>query len=268
MKKYLPFLVVVLLVSAFVVQTQGEQSIAFFGLNNAGDPLFMTHLQNAGYTVNLVDPSVADAAAQLAAANANDLVIISETIGSTMVSHDVGGTLVFNLMDSPTSIISYEAFMFDEAKWTGPTIFTEFGATGVGTYPSPPLQASQDSIYNVDSSHPVAAGLSGQVVVYNTLRNVTYGLPTVAADVVATADAGGAYPTIFIYEPGDMLVDGSMAPGLRMGWFLGQQPAFDFNSLTPEGIMIVDAAVAYAIPEPATLALLALGGFGLLRKRR
>jgi hypothetical protein len=161
--------------------------------------------------------------------------------------------------------------MFDEAKWNGPTAYTDFGNTGRSEVPAE-LQAPQDTIYIQNPSHPMAANLSGAVQVYNTPYSVNFAIPGPEAQVIATAIGGDTpqYPTLLVYEAGSQLWDGTVTPGRRIIFFLGQgDPVPDFANLTADGVKLFDAAVAYAIPEPSTLALLGLGSLAIfLRKRK
>jgi hypothetical protein len=90
------------------------------------DPGIKAHLESLGHTINLLTTGTASQAAQLAAANANDLVLISESIGSGSVL--TGG--VFNLQAYTKPVISFEGFMWDDAKWTGAVADVDVGATG------------------------------------------------------------------------------------------------------------------------------------------
>ena len=89
-------------------------NIAFFGTGGAADPSIIAHLEAAGHTVTTHNPSSGDGASQVALANANDLVIISESIGSSAVSTGAGGD--FHVLNVETPVMSFEPYMYDEAK--------------------------------------------------------------------------------------------------------------------------------------------------------
>ena len=223
-------------------------SIAWFGTGAGADPGLISRLEDAGHTVTEFSPSSTDGAAQVAMAESNHLVIISESVSSVDVSTGAGGT--FHLQDVATPVISFEAFMFDEAKWTGSTAFVDFGNSGRPEVPAE-LQASQDSLYVTALDHPAAGDFSaGPVQVLTQPFSVNFGKVGPEADVIATADAAGEYPATFIYEPDTVLADGSTTPGMRMGLFIGQGSGFGFSYLSEDGLLLFDAAVAYAIGQP------------------
>jgi len=128
----------------------------------------------------------------------------------------------------------------------------------------------------VDGSHPIFADLlidvldetvgSGDTTFINT-TNVGNGT------LIATA-AGFDATWIAEWEQGAEYYDGAgqYAGGRRMLFVAGTQeregtPQGAYN-LTPQGEMIFLNAVAYIIPEPATIVLLGLGGLILLRHRK
>lgn len=247
------------------------------------DPAIVEFLTARGHTVNLLASGSANADQQREAAAGADLVIISESIGSATVVTDG----LFNLIDSPTPVIAFEAFIFDDARWTGATSFQDFGNTGRSEVDAVGLGAAQDAIFIQDPGHPAAAGLSGRVVVYVNPYSANFGVVGPGADVVATADEAGNFATTFVYDAGDELIDGRTTPGTRIGIFLGQtanpnaNTPTDWNNLTAEGTALFGAAVDYALaPRPAaaplaspwalagTACLLLIIGAQLVRRRR
>jgi hypothetical protein len=248
------------------------------------DPAIVEFLTAQGHTVNLLTSANASGDQQREAAAGADLVIISESIGSTSVVTDG----LFNLVDSPTPVISFEAFMFDDARWTGLTSGEDFGNTGRIEADVVGLGAAQDAIFIQDPGHPAAAGQSGRVVVYASPYSVNYGVVGPGADIVASADPDGNFPTTFVYDDGDELIDGRITPGVRIGVFLGQaanpnaNTPLDWGNLTAEGMALFKAAVDYALaPAPPAAApvaspwalaglacLLLFAGARLVRTRR
>ena len=245
------------------------KNVGFIGTGGAADPDIVSYLEGGGHTVTSLSPVADNPGASQALADASDVVLVSESIGSTSISQ--GG--VFHLLNHPVTVITWEAFMFDEAKMTGPTVFQDFGNTNRSNAPAD-VQGPNFDIYNVDGSHPLAAGLSGTVNVYTdeAPRSVSYGIPGADADVVATADAAGNFPTLFMYEAGDQLADGSVAAGARIGFFFGQQSTEAPNNVPPSfsnynanALSLLDAAVN--IPEPSSLMLVVIGCVALLGRR-
>lgn len=198
------------------------------------------------------------------AAAATKGVFISESIGSTSVLDPAGsGTGVFSLKDTDIPVISFEAYMYDNADWVvrtddGSNDWINWGNTGRSEVDAIGLGDALDSMYIRKADHPLAAGLSGKVKVYKEPYSFNFGIPSADADVIASVNADGTYPTFWVYEKGDKLVDGSVAPNKRIGLFLGQaanpnaNTVTDLANLTAEGQQLLLATLNYAVPVAGT----------------
>ncbi len=210
-----------------------------------------------------------------AAAAGKQLVFISETIGSGTVLDPVNvATAGFALHDTDVPIVSFEAYMYDNAGWVkvspewatgGANDFVGWGntarseVTALGTDPG-----VQDSLHIRKPGHPIAGGLTGKVKVYNFPYSFNFGLPSAEADIIASVNADGTYPSLFVYEKGKKLSDGTVAPNKRIGLFLGQTAnpdanyPVDFAVLTEDGKALLLNTIAYAVGAttvPPTLAI-------------
>jgi hypothetical protein len=77
----------------------------------------------------------------------------------------------------------------------------------------------QTRIHISNPTHPLAAGLMGDVAVFpSNSRIVNASDLGPKAVVIATTLAGGN-PCIFYYDKGDAMLNGFIAPGKRMGFF-------------------------------------------------
>jgi hypothetical protein len=226
------------------------------------DPALISWLRAKGYNVTpTTPPPTADELR--AAVTGQDLVFISETIGSTSVLDPVGDVIgAFALKDTDIPIISFEAYMFDNADWTartedGSNDWINWGNTSRAEVAAE-IQDARDSLYIRKPDHPIAGGLTGKVKVFDPPYSLNYGLPSADADVVASAQEDGTYPTIFVYDKGDKLVDGSVAPNKRIALFIGQlaNPGAnwvnDFADLTDAGKTLILNTVAYALGSSTT----------------
>jgi hypothetical protein len=200
------------------------------------------------------------------AAAGKDVVILSESIGSTSVLEPIGDAAVqkFALRDTDVPVISFESFMWDNAEWVQHPAdysndFSFFGNTGrtEDTQPAE-LKEGVDSLYIRNANHPIAQGLGGgKVKVYDYLYSLNYGKPSADADVIASALPDGSFPTLFVYEKGDKLVDGSAVPNKRICLFLGQAASLAANwapeigFLSEGGKTLLLNTVAYAIGSKA-----------------
>jgi hypothetical protein len=257
----------------FGYDTRSQGKILFLTSNGAvpinADPALIALLQAKGYTVTpMTPPATADELR--AAAKGQDLVILSETLGSTSILDPVGdATGVFSLKDANVPIISFEPYMWDNADWVKRTVdgandWINWGNSGRTEVEALGLLDAGDSLYIAKPTHPLAAGLTGKVKVYDVLYSLSFGLPSADADVIANITADGKFPTIFVYDKGDKLTDGSVAPNIRIATFLGQaanpnantalasNASLAFEELTEAGKNLFLSSVAYALGAAST----------------
>lgn len=220
---------------------QGGRRTMLFLTSNAvapinSDPHLIALFEASGYDVTVFAPSSGSAEAAQAtrdAAENVDVVFISETIGSGSVvfDDDADGPKppTFVLKDTDVPVISFEAYMFEDADWTAREVapgttaqFIDFGNSGRPEPPSALRDKGRTSLFIQSPDHPIAGGMSGEVQVYDWPYSFSWGIPSGDADVVASILEDGSFPTTFVYDKGDKLVDGSVAPNVRMGLFLGQ----------------------------------------------
>jgi hypothetical protein len=232
------------------------------------DAAMVAWLRAKGYGVTVFPSGGSTPEGLRQAAQGKNLVMISETIGSTSVLDPASATGVFSLKDVDVPVISMEAYMFDNADWTartedGSNNFVDWGNSGRTEVDGLGIGDARDSVYILKPDHPITRGLSGQVTVYRELYSFNFGVPSADADVLASIEPGGKFPTLFVYEKGDKLVDGSVAPNKRIAGFFGQAAnpttnyAPDLDILNETGKTLFLNTVAYAIGggAPPTLAI-------------
>jgi len=162
-------------------------------------------------------------------ANGKDLVIISESSESVDVKN--------KLRDVAVPLITWEGWLFDDLRMTGPNEEQDYGEL-----------TTETSIRLINPTHPLAAGLSGEVrtaLVNNQISNkFHWGVPNLNAVVIATTLTNSSRAHIFAYEQGAMMV-GMFAPARRVGFHNATG-----TNLTAEGWALFDAAVKWALACP------------------
>ena len=194
-----------------------------------------------------------------ALAQEHNLVLISESVRSAGLVEDDR----FKLHETPVPIVSFEVYVWDEAAWSGGSELGGHGNTGRNDLLSAPagaiLGGAQTDVYITDegTEHPMGAGFAaGALTVHEFSYSVNFGTPSPDATWIATADPEGKWPSHFVYEAGDALVDHSAAPAARIAMFVGQATTIDGDRAnrvpgediyTQDGEKLINAALAYAL---------------------
>ncbi len=187
-------------------------------LNN-GDLAIKNRLIANGYAVHLVE----DDASQTSDADGKGLVIISSTTNSTKVKT--------KFRDVQVPVLTWEGWIYDDMNMTMGIEGTDYGIH------------HDNDLDIADPSHPIAAGLSGEIKVYDYNDELNYGKPASSADVIAYVDNDPTRPLIFAYEKGEGMI-GMNAPARRIGFFLRDNGA---DRMTSDGWKLFDAAVEWAL---------------------
>ena len=176
-------------------------------------------------------------AAMLAAADSSDLVVVLESTTSAYLTD--------KLKTTRAPIMNCEAMIQDDLGMT---------ATGTGGDPGPPSQFpygvvdSAKDIMIRDSTHPLAVGLKGLVHVYSANKEINWGKVAATAHVVATLTSDTSGATLYVYEKGAKLFDGTVAAGMRIGFFLeDDNKTGTAPFLTVDGVAMFDESVAYGL---------------------
>jgi len=222
--------------SILIITGTSNNTVPRGGLS-LGDAFLKQRLESAsGHRTRVLEDAAA-AANMRAAADSADLVLVLESVDSFQLLAKLKGT--------PTPILNCEAFIQDDLGLT---------AAGRGGDPGPPSQFPfgvldrQTSLDVTAGGHPLAAGLAGRVQVYTAAKQVSWGKVAASAQVVATLAGDTAGSTLYVYARGAKLFDGSTAAGMRIGFFLEDDNVTGTpNLMTPEGLKLFDAAVAYAL---------------------
>lgn len=171
------------------------------------------------------------------AAESADLVIVSESTTSVKLQN--------KLKSVTTPVISYEAFIQDEMGLTAKELPGDPGEPEDFNYG---VREKDTGIDIVMPDHPLAAGMKGHVTVYKEPREVTWGKVGKGSKVIATLTGKKEAAVIYIYNKGAELFDGTIAAGMRIGFFLEEENITGTsNFMTGEGLRFFDAAVNFAL---------------------
>jgi hypothetical protein len=162
------------------------------------------------------------------------------------VARETAGTTDADLLAKALVVFAGQATNVPSSIITSPVpvLSTQGGCLGplkmtssVGT------TVSDRQIQVSNATHPLAAGLSGRVLVGADSAPLNWGATGGTAAVVATEPLNSAHALIFGYEGGGSLVGGDQVPGRRVGWFASDAM---FVRLNPTGWGLFDAAVLWA----------------------
>ncbi|MFC4321303.1 pectate lyase [Litchfieldia salsa] len=198
---------------------QGKH-ILYVGSGNVADEMTMSHLKSLGFSVTFKQDK--DVIGE--DAGSFDLVFVGESSSS--------GNIGKKFMNVSVPVVYAEPFALDD-------VYLSQSTSGMfGSY------EGQDSLNINTKDHPLAAGLSGTIKVYDKAGKINYGTPGEEAIIIATAADDETKATIFAYEKGSKNVNGDPVPARQVSTFLfsGQE-----EYMTGEGWKLIDQSVMWAL---------------------
>jgi hypothetical protein len=160
-----------------------------------GDAALKARLQGMQFTVSVKSgPAV-----QASDATGKVLVVISDTVTS--------GDVNTKLRDVATPVLCLEPSLFDDMRFSGPTIGTDFGTQG-----------SQREVALAAVSHPLAEGLT--LPATTTASTYGWARPVPGATIIATLAGASDRAALFAFTAGQPLFGSLPAPARRVGAFM------------------------------------------------
>jgi hypothetical protein len=191
---------------------------------NPSDQLIIDRLSGFGYEVRVVgDTASAPGDASFASA-----IVISASVGSGNVGN--------KFRDLPFPVAFWEQGLEDNFRMTPDVDLVTRGTV-----------SGQSELNIVNSSHALAAGLTGTVAVVNGVADFSFGIPATNATIVAQIVGSTNQAAIYGFDQGDPLLDGTPAPARRVYVFMTDNTYADLNS---DGQKLVDAAFSWALGKP------------------
>jgi thermitase len=191
-----------------------------------GDNVFKTRLESIGYVVTVRDQDVL--------ANSDftgkHVVVVSSSIDESDLVYSFGSTL----RNTNLPLITWEEDLFDDLRFNGGSYVVDNYATS----------ETETKIRMVNSSHPLAAGYTGDVLAFNAVNQVAWSKLTSApgAIKIATLTGDSSKAVVFGFEKNAQM-SGMLAPGRRVGVFHNYYGA----SLTTPSLNFLEAAVTWAV---------------------
>jgi hypothetical protein len=190
------------------------------------DDKVRSHLEQRGMIVKMVDQTTPASAAE-----GEDLVIISSVVSA----RDMVNT---PFRDVPVPLLTWESDLFDSLRFTGKKKGEDFGELPKEHY-----------IDVVNAPSPLSGGVAaGKRWVYPRDDEMGWGKPGPGATIVATESGEPTHAVVFAYEKGATMDYDFIAPARRVALFLGNR---SFEKLSDDGSAIFDAALNWAVNEPA-----------------
>ncbi len=187
---------------------------------DSSDLVLKNRLESIGYDVTLIT----DVFATASSVTGHDVVLISDGVRDTYVN------LTFRNVTMPVVVLHHD--IFDNMRMTGSKSNIDFGGL-----------SEQMQIAITDSTHPLAAGLSGNPTVYTSPNRVGWGVPSTSAFRVGSVSGNSSRFTIFGYDQGASMV-GMTAPARRVGFLFSDYSA---TAMSNQAGQLFEAAVTWAV---------------------
>ncbi|MFK8023724.1 MAG: PKD domain-containing protein [Ilumatobacter sp.] len=187
----------------------------------APDQVVADRLESLGFVVRPVD----DDAVGPDDATGADVIVITTTVSASKVGS------VFTSVDVP--VLAWEPGLFDDLGFHGSSDSGQSSST--------------TKIRVSDSSHPIAAGATGDVGVTSSAAPLSWSRPDGDVQVIAIEPFGAARAVVFAYEV-DAQMHELVAPARRVGFF----PTWSTPSrLTEAGFGWFDRSIEWLTSGPA-----------------
>jgi hypothetical protein len=191
-------------------------------------------LESLGYSVTVVESAEVGSTFTIDDCNAHDLLLVSESIGSSAADPLIGTT---------TPIMHNEAYGWDNWFFMGVRTDIRWAA---GT-----------EVEIVNDTHPIVADANvslGMLPFFDPQSDWTTELVSMmapGAELLAKINVdGNDYAIIFAIEAGAELSDGSAAPARSVGFSLPGQATMAPDVMTDEAWALWDASIAWLVPPP------------------
>ncbi|MDX2004295.1 MAG: S8 family serine peptidase [Meiothermus sp.] len=185
------------------------------------DTAIHNRLQALGYVV-----STNTAGVSTSTAATFNLVVVSASASASSLGTKLQGIEV--------PVVVMNNAVLGNMRMTGTAASTDYGSVSTQT---------QVQMLSTNSTHPLAAGLTGALTVFGSSDQVNWGRPSSSAASVATPTTSSSVAAIFGYDQGASMV-GLTAPARRVGFFLGSTGGGKLNA---NGGLLFDAAVTWAV---------------------
>jgi thermitase len=188
---------------------------------NSGDSAFKSRLESMGYTVTVKNQN-----AIASDATGKDVVVISSSVDDEIV--------MAKFRDVTIPVVTWEEYLFDNMRFNGGYEETD----NYSTY------ETETKVRMTNSTHPLAAGYTGDVTAFNAVNEMAWSKLTSASGAikVATLTGDSTKAVIFGFDKGAQM-SGMTAPARRVGIFHNYWGA----AHTTQGWNFFDAAVTWAV---------------------
>jgi len=210
------------------------------GVTTTSSAISITVKSAALFVVGSTTLTASDAVVKTRLEALNNIVTVKDAASATTADANGKALVVISSTVNPASVgTKYRTVTVPVMTWES-GLFTNMGMTG-STNKDFGTKTNQTQLTITNSSHPLAAGLSGNVSVVSSSKTFDWGKPNANAIAIATIANDSTKTTIFGYEAGAVM-PGLTAPARRLAFFLFDDTAASLNA---NGTALLDAAIKW-----------------------
>lgn len=199
------------------------------------DEKHMDFLRKLGFEVTTADDQTS-----VSQAEGMDLIVISESIRGQAIMDRYRNVRIPVVVNDPD--------ILDDMGMTGQALDRDFGTDTPARY-----------IDMVNAPHPLSAGLSGVISVFSAgTYEINWGKPANGATYIAHLHGYPDKWTVFAYEKGATMYGDFVAPARRVASWIFEGR---FQDLSPDGLTLYAAMLAWAVAPPPPYVPLRTGEF-------